>query len=274
MPDYGYLHGQHVTVNMQEANFESVEAGVRHVMKLAVRNVSMRGQRVRLVPPRQSEFSLHVQNDVDLAPGLQMEAEIAYYSEEPKDVEGQLVVQVGRADARPDRPGEGESIVIPVRAMLPGAKLAVAPVQFGTVLPGQSKGMSAVVTNTGSTDGKFTVAAPPSGSKFSVTPLEAVIPPGGAATFRCELKCDMELGPLEMRLPITTNGTMGFVPKPTEVRAPVDLPTRRATHTQSYPHADLPTRRPTHTQTYPHADPPTRRATHTQTYPHADLPSP
>ena len=59
---------------MTEAVFDSVAAGVRHVMSLAVRNVSQRGLRVRLVPPRAPAFKLHVQDDVELAPGLEQQA--------------------------------------------------------------------------------------------------------------------------------------------------------------------------------------------------------
>ena len=47
----------------------------------------MKGQRVRIVPPKEAEFTLTVQNDVDLAPGLDMSAELAYYSEAPNDIE-------------------------------------------------------------------------------------------------------------------------------------------------------------------------------------------
>jgi phage baseplate assembly protein W len=160
-PTYGYLHGQHVTVNMTEAVFESVEPGVRHVMKVVVKNISMRGQRVRLVAPRETEFALTVQNDVDLAPGLEMTAELAYYAEEPADIESTLYVLVGRADARPKADGEGEQIPIPVRATLPGAKIAFNPtVAFGVVTPGQHAMRELVITNTGSREGRCAFGAP------------------------------------------------------------------------------------------------------------------
>ena len=134
MPDYGYLMGRHVTVNMTEAVFDSVEAGVRHVMKIQVRNISMRGQRIRLVPPRQAEFTLTVQNDVDIAPGIEMMAELAYYSEAPVDIQADLYVLVGRSDARPKAADEGEQLLIPVSATLPGAKISFdAPVASDTI---------------------------------------------------------------------------------------------------------------------------------------------
>ena len=240
MPTYGQLHGTYVTVNVSEAIFEAIEPGVRHVMKIAIRNVSMRGQRIRLVPPRPKGFTLTspmvagsgqtspplpvaVQNDVDLAPGLQMEVELAYLSDAPEDVEAQLVVQVGRADV-----GEGEQLVIPVRATLPGAKLVFdLPVDFGVVVPGQKTSRELVVRNDGSRDGRFGLTPAPAGSKFSVMPLEAHIAPGASARFSCELKADAELGPLSVKLPLSLNGLQGFHPKPAEIelRAQVADPT-------------------------------------------------
>lgn len=185
MPTYGCLHGQHVIVNMTEANFEAIEPGIRHVMKVVVRNISMRGQRVRIVPPQPKEFTLHIQNDVDLAPGIEMQAELAYYSEEPVDVAGTMAVLVGRADS----PHGGEHLEIPVRATLPGAKIAFdAPVDFGVVVPGQHLHRDVVVTNTGHKDGKMSIGACPAGAKFTVLPLEHHIPAGDSAKFHVELK--------------------------------------------------------------------------------------
>ena len=98
-PTYGMLQGKQVTVNMTEAVFESVMPSVRYAMKVVVRNVTMRGQRVRLVPPRNAVFTLVVQNDVELAPGLEMQAELQYYSDAPEDIENELAILVGRADS-------------------------------------------------------------------------------------------------------------------------------------------------------------------------------
>ena len=217
MPTYGCLHGDKVVVNMTEANFDGVEPGIRHVMKVTVRNISMRGQRVRLVPPKPKEFTLHVQNDVELAPGLEMQAELAYFAEEPKDVESQLVVLVGRADVNASM-GEGERLTIPVRATLPGAKLVCdTTVDYGIVLPNHSRTHRLVVRNEGSAEGKMSIQAPPPGGKLSVLPLEALIAPGDAAAFRCDLKTDHELGPFSVPLGVTIRGSMAFHPLPETV---------------------------------------------------------
>jgi hypothetical protein len=217
------LTGQYVTVNMTEAVFDAVDPGVHHIMVISVRNVSMRGQRVRLVPPREPEFTLTMQNDVDLAPGLEMNAELAYYSEEPRDLESILYVLVGRADnaiaaaggeqllqltGRPkDAPGQGEQLLIPVKATLPGAKIAFdQPVDFGVVTPGRgdhvvTEKRELVVRNTGSKDGKMAIAAPPAGHKISLVPLEVTVAAGGTATFAVELKCEGEVGPVRAASP-------------------------------------------------------------------------
>ena len=65
-----------------------------------------------------------------------MEAELAYYSEEPEDIEG-LFRSVARM--RADRPGEGEQIAIPVRAMLPGASRPDQTADFGTTSLGSRR---------------------------------------------------------------------------------------------------------------------------------------
>ena len=216
MPTYGYLQGQHVTVNMTEAVFDSVESGVRFTMRIVVKNISMKGQRVRIVPPKEAEFTLTVQNDVDLAPGLDMSAELAYYSEAPNDIESTLYVLVGRSDARKAAPGECESLLIPVKATLPAAKLVMdLPVDFGVVTPFQHITKQLVVTNKGSRDGRISITSQP--GKFTILPLDATIRPGDSASFKVDLKCDAELGALKVNLPINLQNQMAFFEKPTEL---------------------------------------------------------
>ena len=211
MPTYGYLHGQHVTVNLTEATFDSVAPGVRHVIKIAVRNISMRGQRVRMVPPRQKEFTLIVNNDVELAPGLEMTAELHYYADDPADVESELWIQVGRAEDK------GEVLVIPVHATLPGAKLVYDhPVDFGVVMPGHPVHRSLVVSNKGTKDGKMMISPAAAGEKFSVKPLSADIRPGESATFQVELNAS-ETGLHALKLPVTIKGQAAFFFLPTEL---------------------------------------------------------
>ena len=213
MPTYGYLHGTHVTVNMTEAVFDSVAPSVQHVMKVTVRNISMRGQRVRFVPPREAEFTMIFQNDIELAPGLEMEAELQYYSDSPVDIETELSILVGRSDL------QGEHLVIPVRATLPGAKLAFSPIDFGTVVPGRKYYRNILVTNEGSTPGRMSVQQAPAGEKFTLKPLEVVVKPGESAKFAVELNAtgDVALGDAALSLPVTIHGQMAFWDKPTEV---------------------------------------------------------
>ena len=52
MPTYGALLGKHVNIDISEANFESVAPAARYAMKISVKNVSMRGQRVRGISGR------------------------------------------------------------------------------------------------------------------------------------------------------------------------------------------------------------------------------
>lgn len=202
---------QHVAVNVAEAVFDGISAGVRHVMIIAVRNVSHRGQRVRILPPRSTAFKLLVQNDVDLAPGLEMQAELAYFSEEPGDVEDQLTVLVGRAA------GKAEELVIPVRALLPGARLSFdSPLDFGTVVHGDCVSRQLMLRNTGQFSGRASFGPLAANSKFTIFPAEAEVAPGGEISFKVELNSS-EMGAAHLKVPVTISGAQGDMPKATGV---------------------------------------------------------
>lgn len=113
------IQGKYVSVSISEAVFEEFDVGMRYVMSFVVRNVSMRGQRVRLVPPRHATLNLSIENDVEIAPGLDLHAELSFSSNEPKDVIDQMVVSVGRAMDE----FAAEQITIPIRALAPAANL-------------------------------------------------------------------------------------------------------------------------------------------------------
>lgn len=112
------LKGRHVTVSVSEVVFNSFEVGVRYVVSIVVHNTSMRGQRIRFVPPRASVFSLNLQNDVEIAAGLDLHAELFFESSEYKDYEDKIIISVGRVD------GLSEELTIPIRATQPAANFA------------------------------------------------------------------------------------------------------------------------------------------------------
>ena len=215
------LQGKDVSVNISDAVFESFETGVRYVIAVVIRNTSLRGQRIRIVPPRLPVFNLEVQNDVEIAPGLDLHAELSFLSSEYKDFEDQFIVSIGRTSGQGD-----EQLTIPVRALQPAADLRFPteldfgasslhshlllslpcppyPLRLtgqrspgrtprsswaaGKVVSGTTEMVHLVVQNKGQRDGKVVVQpVPPGGAKFNILPKEATVKAGASASLKVD----------------------------------------------------------------------------------------
>ena len=66
-----------VEVHPPRLELTQVEEGIKYVLAVAVRNTSVRRCRVRIVPPCSATLRLSSASDVDLAPGLELRAELA-----------------------------------------------------------------------------------------------------------------------------------------------------------------------------------------------------
>lgn len=171
-----------VALSVAEALFEPVEPGTRYVLPITVHNLSLKGQRIRFVPPRSNAFRLAVQNDIELAPGLELQAELSFLSDEVKDFDDKFIVLVGRSEH------SSEQLTVPVRARQHAAHLVFEPVlDFGAVVLGHSESRTLTVTNTGSRDGMVTMVPQAGGQRFQITPLEARVPAGSATSFKVQL---------------------------------------------------------------------------------------
>ena len=137
-------YGQFVKVEPAVAHFRGVEPGQRHVLTFTVNNTSMRGRRVRFVPPRSPAFTLRVDNDVEIAPGIKLRADLYFESDQAVDFHDQLVVLVGRSE------GEIEQITVPVSALQPCARMELeTSLTFGKVVHQTSVTRQLIVRNTG-----------------------------------------------------------------------------------------------------------------------------
>ena len=198
------LVGQYCSVNVSEAVFESVELGARHELTIVVRNTSIRGRRVRFTPPRSPAFALMVENDVELAPGLELRAELCFFSNDPKDFEDKLVISVGRNDV------ESEVLTVPVKAFQPCARIDFPKtLDFGPVVHGSTVVRKLTVTNRGTRKGTVTLPPPGSpgqvGARFKMVPLQVCVPPGGETEVKVEFTA-VELGAATLKVPIHTAG--------------------------------------------------------------------
>ena len=66
--------------------------------------------RRRIVPPRSTALRLVVKNDTELAPGLEVRAELSYFSDSVEPLDDQLLIQVGSREGA----GETELLTIPI----------------------------------------------------------------------------------------------------------------------------------------------------------------
>jgi len=138
--------GRFVAVTPARAVLLPVEPGVKHVVTVVVRNVSMKGRRIRIVPPRSPALLLTIRNETEIAPGLELVAELTYLSDSVAPIDDQLLIQVGRAEGN----GETELITIPVIVRPPCAEIQCAPdVDFGEMAHGARATRPLLLRNAG-----------------------------------------------------------------------------------------------------------------------------
>ena len=196
-------YGQFVKVEPAAAYFRGVEPGVRHVLTLTVNNTSMRGRRVRFVPPRSPAFTLRVDNDIELAPGLELRADLYFESDQAVDYHDQLMVLVGRSE------GEMEQITVPVTALQPCARIELeTSLTFGKVVHQTSVTRQLIVRNTGERPGTINFAPSAGANKFNVQPASGVVDAGKERRLKVEFAAE-HLGRAEAELAVLVDGGSG-----------------------------------------------------------------
>jgi hypothetical protein len=213
--------GRFVTVTPARCVLSSVEPGVRHVLTLLVQNVSSKGRRIRIVPPRSPRLRLAVRNDAEVAPGLELSAELSYLGDSVEPLDDQLLVQVGR----PDGSGETELLTIPVLVRPPCALIGCDPaLDFGEVVLGAPVSRELALRNTGKRAGRVTFdevvgsggARPKDGAtpQFRFAPPTIEVPAGGVTHARVECTAG-EQGETSGTVQLQVEGGGDLTPPPT-----------------------------------------------------------
>ena len=104
--------GKHCRVFPAVAEFRDTEPHVTHVLTITVVNRSDSVKRIRFKPPTTAEFTIHQIPSVSVAPGLEIAADLEFFSTAEGDFSDELVVIC-----------DDDRIVIPVRAFGPRADL-------------------------------------------------------------------------------------------------------------------------------------------------------
>ena len=190
------VSGRGIELSPPAITFRKVEANVTYVATVTVRNTTTRGQRVRFGATG-AHFRVEVANDIELAPGLQVEAEIHFCSPVAGSIDGALRVAAGRQGEVP------EELVVPLQALQPRAEMVVAEAfDFGAVVPGASVTRSLPLFNAGDAAGTLKVA--PAGA-FSAAPSEVHVAAGASALLK--LQCaPADVSSASATLPSVANG--------------------------------------------------------------------
>ena len=189
-----------VEVRPPRLELTQVEEGIKYVLAVAVRNTSARRCRVRIVPPCSATLRLSSASDVDLAPGLELRAELAYLTDVVEPLDDRLIVQASHRDD-----GAPSLITLPieVRPRCAVIRCAVADIDFGAVAQGAPTVRPLELRNVGSLPGVVSLSEllGPGGQPmreggtppFRLLPARLEVAAGGSATARVECSA-AELG--------------------------------------------------------------------------------
>lgn len=154
-----------------------------------------------MIAPRSPAFELLTRKETELAPGLEIIAELSYCCDQPVNLEDKLRIDIGRAD------GEIETLHVPVRVFEPCALMRLDSVcDFGEVVQNANTVVTkyVTVTNTGVRDGTLCVE-PPEHEAFSVSPSDCQVAAGGTARLKVEFSA-ATLGALSEALKLRVVG--------------------------------------------------------------------
>lgn len=104
--------GNFVRVFPAVAEFINIEPNVTHVLTVTVVNRTDRVRRIRCKPPGTREFTLHQIPSVAVAPGLEISADLEFFTEVEGDFLDEIIVMC-----------EDDRIAVPIVARAPRAEL-------------------------------------------------------------------------------------------------------------------------------------------------------
>jgi len=181
------ITGQFIRVFPATADFPNIEAGVTHVLSITVVNRSDRARRIRFVSPKTREFVLHQIPTVAVAPGLEISADLEFFSSEEKDFIDEISIIC-----------ESDKITIPISAQAAKPDFTFdAYCLFGAVPPGRTIIRYLEIVNRGQQAGEYRFVQDEQ-QPFVIEPLSARLGSSGSddCTIRVRVSfCASTLGP-------------------------------------------------------------------------------
>lgn len=85
-------HGKHLSIEPPSINFENIEANMKYIQTLVVRNLSTYVKRIRFQVPKSQEFRIVTENEIGVAPGLSVSVDVEFLTRKVDDFFDKLVV--------------------------------------------------------------------------------------------------------------------------------------------------------------------------------------
>eukprot|EP00929_Paragymnodinium_shiwhaense_P088700 TRINITY_DN49010_c0_g1_i1.p1 TRINITY_DN49010_c0_g1~~TRINITY_DN49010_c0_g1_i1.p1 ORF type:complete len:2929 (-),score=783.00 TRINITY_DN49010_c0_g1_i1:108-8894(-) len=212
-------HGQHLFVEPAEVEFADIQASMKYIQTIVVRNLSPFVKRIRIEPPKSPEFVLVSENKTAIAPGLSTTIDVEFLTRRADDYIDRIVVTT--EDFRQE---------IPLCAKAPCADIVFPTlIDYGTVTTKRAHHKDIILRNNGSEPGHFDLGSPNKCLKFATVTGDKACPlipipacqmiqlaPKGrendAMKVRVELNADVA-GSLYEMLEVRMEGLSTLVPK-------------------------------------------------------------
>ena len=167
--------GEFIRVFPATAEFTNIEAGVTHILAITVLNRSDRVRRIRFIGPKTREFVLHQIPTVGVAPGLEISADLEFFSSKEQDYMDEITVIC-----------DTDKITIPVTAQAPKPDITFdAYCLFGAVPPGRPVIRYLEILNRGQRAGEFRIVQDDQ-QPFVIEPLSARL--GASGSDDCSIR--------------------------------------------------------------------------------------
>jgi hypothetical protein len=169
-----------LSVEPARIEFTEIEANIKYIQTIVVRNLCAHNRRIRCVPPTSNEFKLVTENQMTIAPGLSISVDVEFLTRRPYDYEDRLLITA-----------EDFKFEVPLVAKAPCASIVFEPlVNFGTVTTSRTHQKELTFRNEGTVSGTFEITCDKStGLKFipATGKLSARRTPGDTQKVKVEL---------------------------------------------------------------------------------------
>jgi hypothetical protein len=176
------MTSRYLRVVPSKLEFKNVESGLPLVATISVQNISALPRRVRVAIPKAQEFAVRYTPLSAMAPGMQCQIEVEFYTDAPESIHSSFVIAV-----------EGDEIIVPLIAepAKPDVRFE-SFCAFGQVNVGSTEIRYVELVNYGSKECDFALHELTTSKNIEVEPLKGSLGPDGSDNNMVTLKITVE----------------------------------------------------------------------------------